>query len=523
MFAKKEENKGTQIVLTASHLEFSDFKLNPFIAFTGGFPSKIIPKGILRKHWYPITKSNEDGSAKFAPYGLRKVEALLKEEFGTDNVVTCTQYNLKKFVGKNTKVIGISTMDPMGIGFVSRTYTSILGFGKEPLAAAEFKDLITNPILHRCNSKLIVGGSGAWQIKRAELQDAYKIDTLVIGEGESIVKELFRKAIENEQLPRVAEPGKPKLSEIPCVGSPALYGVVEITRGCGRGCQFCSPTMRTRYSFPLSKIKKEAELNALAGSRMITLQTDDVFLYKCKERFIPNREAVVDLIKTIYEIPGVDFIQPAHAALAPVVYDTKLVEEIAPMLVERTRWRNNGKKVACIEIGIETGSIRLMSRHMRGKTLPYDAKDWHEIVVQAIGIMNDNDIYPLATLLMGLPDENESDALATMELIDRMKDLKLFYVPLLFTSEEECLLNVARQADLKDLSNTHWDFIATCWRRNVNLWALKDKWKIMFGALIAYLIYYRWKYGKRVFKPILKFSGYPESFLRPKPFVTKGR
>ncbi len=47
--------KGIPIVLTASHIEMSDFKLNPFIAFTGGFPSKIIPTDILKKYWYPIT------------------------------------------------------------------------------------------------------------------------------------------------------------------------------------------------------------------------------------------------------------------------------------------------------------------------------------------------------------------------------------------------------------------------------------------------------------------------------------
>ncbi|MEW6069715.1 MAG: radical SAM protein [Candidatus Thermoplasmatota archaeon] len=509
----RKENNGRLIVLTASHIELSDFHLNPFIAFTGGFPSGLFPKKILRKYWYPIAESNEDGSAKFAPYGLRKVEALLKEEFGDENVVTCTPYNLEKFIGKNTKVIGISTMDPVGIGFVSRTYTSLLAFGKEPIAAAEFRDLITNQIIKNSNAKIIVGGSGAWQIKRAGLQDAYGIDTLTIGESESIVIDIFRKAVNNEQLPKVIETEKPKLEEIPLIKEASLFGVVEITRGCGKGCQFCSPTMRSRHDFPLDKIKKEAELNANAGAKMITLQTDDIFIYRCKSGFVPNREAIVELIKTIYEIPNVEYIQIAHASLPPVVYDPKMIEEIAPMLVEKARWRNNGKKIACSEIGIETGSIRLLEKYMKGKSLPYEPKDWHEVVTQGLGIFNDNDIYPLATLLMGLPEESEEDALATMELLDKMKHLKLFYVPLLFTSEEESLLNKARQADLKDLKDIHWDFIATCWRRNINEWALKDKWKIMLGALFAYYFYYRWKHGNRVFKPILKLSGYPESLF----------
>jgi len=117
--ANESYNGGVPIVLTASVMEMSDFNLNPFIAFTGGFPSKIIPIKILRKYWYPITPNNDDGSALFAPYGLRKIETLLIEEFGENNVVTCTPPNLSKFVGPKTKAVGISTMDPLGIGFVS--------------------------------------------------------------------------------------------------------------------------------------------------------------------------------------------------------------------------------------------------------------------------------------------------------------------------------------------------------------------------------------------------------------------
>ena len=514
MFPKNKENgNGVQIVLTSSHIEMSDFNLNPFIAFTGGFPSKVIPAGILRKYWYPITEDNDDGSVKSAPYGLRKMESVLTDEYGEKNVVTCTQYNLHKFVGPNTKVVGISTMDPLGIGFVSRTYTSILGFGGEPLAAAEFKELINHPVLKRHKPKIIVGGAGAWQIIRGNMQEEYGIDTVMTGEGEHTVPIIFKKAVNNEAMPKTVEAKKPEPEEIPLIKKPALFGVVEITRGCGRGCQFCSPTMRTRCSFPLEKIKKEAELNAKAGSKMITLQTDDIFLYKCKERFIPNREGIVELIKAIDEIPGIEYIQPAHAALAPVVYDPKMIEEIGAILANKGRWKLNGKKVASTEIGIETGSTRLMEKYMKGKVLPYKPKEWHEIVTTGIGILNDNDIYPLATLIMGLPDEKIEDSLATMELIDKLKDAKMFYVPLLFTSEEDCLLSKAKQADLRGLSELQWDFVATCWRRNINIWAPKVKWKTISGSLMAYYLYYRWKHGKKILHPIMKFSGFPESFL----------
>lgn len=503
---------GTPIVLTASVIEMSDFKINPFIAFTGGFPSKIIPTRILRKNWYPITPDNGDGSALFAPYGLRKIENLLVEEFGEENVVTCTPHNLHRFVGPNTKVAGISTMDPLGIGFVSRTYTSIVGIGGEPISAAEFRSLMRHPIWKKHRPKIIVGGSGAWQIVRGNMQDEYRIDTVIIGEGDRTTPEIFGRAMRGEQLPRIVHTEKPKLEKIPLITKPALFGVAEITRGCGKGCQFCSPTMRTRYSFPLEKIKREAELNVRAGSRMVVLQTDDIFLYKCGERFVPNREALVELVETIGKIPGVEYLQPAHAALSPVVYDPKMIEEIAPTLVEKGRWWCKGRRVASVEVGIETGSVRLIDKYMHGKPLPYEPKDWPELVVQAIGIFNDNDVYPLATLVVGLPGESEEDTLATMELVDNLKGAKLFYVPLFFTSEEECLLNRARQADLSRMTDLHWDFFATCWRHNINLWAPENQGKIAFGSMFLYMLYYRWRHGSKILKPILKFSGLLEKW-----------
>jgi hypothetical protein len=161
-----EKNEGKEIVLTSSWVEMSDFKLNPFIAFTGGFPY-VVPLSILRRQWYPPTPELEDGTAKFAPYGLRKVQALLEKE-GME-VVVCTPANLKNFVGTRTKMVGVSTMDPLGMGFVSRTYTSILGF-KQSISAREFLVLVQLLKRLKYEFKLVVGGARAWQIPYAGIR-----------------------------------------------------------------------------------------------------------------------------------------------------------------------------------------------------------------------------------------------------------------------------------------------------------------------------------------------------------------
>mgnify|MGYP000070605865 CR=1 FL=1 len=498
---------GTKIVLTASAVEMSDFRLNPFTAFLGGFP---IPLPTVMKKWlfYPPTPDNGDGTAKFAPYGLRKVEALLIEAFGEENVATVHPDRLNEFVGPGTKVVGISSMDPLGMGFVSRTYTGLMGLTGKPMTREEFERLLGHPVLKKHRPKIVVGGSGAWQIVRAGLQKELGIDVIVIGQAEGCIVDIFSKLIRGEPVEPVVYADLPDPSTIPIIKKPSLYGTVEITRGCGRNCAFCSPTMRRRISFPLERIMKEVELNASHGTRMILLQTDDVFLYKVKPRFIPNREAVSELIHRVGSVEGVELIQIAHAALAPVVCDRELVEDIAPVLVEKAPWKCRGRKCASVEVGIETGSVRLFRKHMAGKALPFRPEEWPDVVVKAVEIMNDNDICPLATILVGLPGEEEEDTKATLDLIEALEGAKIFFVPLLFTAEEETKLRHEKHKYVEELTDLQLELFAECWGHNRKVWGnkrLTRSLKVLGAA--AYNFYYRWKHGPRIKKPLAKVIG----------------
>jgi radical SAM superfamily enzyme YgiQ (UPF0313 family) len=284
-------------------------------------------------------------------------------------------------------------------------------------------------------------------------------------------------------------------------------------RGCGRGCAFCSPTLRQRYSFPREHILKEVELNAKNETKMIIFQTDDIFLYHSKPNFLPNRKAITDLIQSVNKVEGVEYMQIAHASLAPVVYDKDIVEEIAPALVEKSVWTCNNRPCASIEVGIETGSSRLMKKYMRGKMLPYKPERWQDVVTKSIEVLNDNDIYPLATLILGLPGEQKKDILATIELLDRLKNSKIFYVPLLFTSEEESILKKQKHKDLKNLDELQWDILSSCWKHNIDIWKPEINKTIMFASLLSYP-YFRLKHGKKTFKTIMKFSGLDELLLK---------
>jgi radical SAM superfamily enzyme YgiQ (UPF0313 family) len=503
------EDGGKPIVLTASEVEMSDFNLNLVAAFAGSFPMGFVPRRLAKRVLYQANPFDENGTARFAPYGLRKIEAMLIKEFGRENVVTAHPRNLGRFVGPNTKVVGISAMDSLGHAFVSRTYTSLLGLGGKPLNRIEFEKLVSHPAIAKYRPKIIVGGAGAWQIPELHMQDALGIDTVVIGQAERTVVEIFRKALIGKNLERVIVSEPSKLEDVPTIENPALYGAAEITRGCGRNCAFCSPTMRRLISFPLSQILEEVKLNARKGTRSIFLQTDDLFLYKKKDHFYPNRQALVKLVESVARIDGVEYIQFPHASFAPVCCDPKLIEEIAPTIVEKTVWHCDGQHMASFEMGFETGSIRLMKKYMPGKMLPFKPEQWHDVVTQAVGILDDNDICPLLTLVIGLPGEQDYDTNATLELIGKLKDNRVMWAPIFFTSEEESLLRKHQHMSLRNLSDLQWEVLSTCWRSNLDKWKRQLNPLISLACLLTYP-YYRLKHGKGVFRPLMKFAGIEE-------------
>jgi hypothetical protein len=239
-------------------------------------------------------------------------------------------------------------------------------------------------------------------------------------------------------------------------------------------------------------------------------------LYKSKPGFIPNREAIVKLYKSIASYPGVEHILLSHASLAPVIYDRKLLEELSPILLEKTRWtpelnKSYPKRFVSVEVGIETGSVRLMKKYMKGKALPYSVDNWPELVVQGVGIMNDHDWWPLCTIMTGQPDETEDDVRATLDLIDDLRNhnAKMFYTPVLFIPLNEAMLGNHRRTNLKNLSELQWEVIARCWRNNIDFWSPDKRWILNPMFFFTHWFYARWKHGKKATVPMMHLAGFP--------------
>jgi radical SAM superfamily enzyme YgiQ (UPF0313 family) len=449
---------GYKIVLTADRTLMSEYHRDLFLGFSACVPRGIISDSLYFSIFCPSVEKNGNGSVAVAPNGMRKIEAaLLDHGFRREDIIVAHPDQLDKVIGPETKVVGFTENDPLGIGPATSTFTHL--FGGEAYMALKFREALNHPYIKKFRPKIIVGGAGAWQLENEQTRRELGIDCVVIGEGEKSVPSLFESASNGGKLPGVVHGELVPTEEIPVIREPTVDGIVEIARGCGRGCDFCEPTLLWYRSLSLDHVLKEVDVNLRAGRQPI-LHAEDVLRYRAKGLEI-NKEATVGLFKAVKNHPGVNAVGISHFALSSVASAPGLVEEISRALDVEKGLPMGG------QTGIETGSSKLIEKHMLGKCKPFKPEDWPEVVVNAFEILSENRWEPCATLIMGLPEETEEDIELTIELVERLRGFESFMVPLFFVSMGG-LKNKAESFTLQKMTPKHSELLLKCWEHNFN-------------------------------------------------------
>ena len=462
-----------KIVLTADRTLMSPYRHISLATFFGCAPA-IDPNRDKKSFWYKILKNqvtpkilfdficnyipHDNGVAKFAPYGLRKVEAgLLRDGFRRDEVVVAHPNYIEKFIGPETQVIGTYEMDPLGMGPVTMTFT----YGRKQTSYDEYY----NTELHnRINAakkrtgskaKLISGASGTWQYNYApEKIEEFGIYAILEGELGGIAPEIdghagkffrylmdgqfdnmdpFRKKadfkVNIKEFKRQDHTyygrfvnfwDRPDLDEIPNIVEPSMHGMIEVMRGCGRGCKFCDLTLRSLRYYSPEKVKNEIEVNIKkGGTRSAWVHSDDIFVYGMDPRtskgMEPNREALEDLFTAIMSA-GVTHTNPTHGTLAGAIADEKLIPNLSKII------GSGPNNVIGIQCGFETGSLRLIDKYADRKLAPYAPEEWHWVVKEGVKTLNEDYWIPAFTLIMGLDnDETPEDSWETIQLINELE------------------------------------------------------------------------------------------------------
>lgn len=462
-----------KIVLTADRTLMSNYRGISLATFFGCAPA-LDPNRDHNSFWYMVLKNqvtpkvlfdficnpipHNNGVASYAPYGLRKVEAgLLRDGFAREDVVIAHPDHVDKFIGPETQVVGTYEMDPLGMGPVTMTFT----YGRKQISYDEYY----NAYLHQkileakkkngSNAKVIAGASGTWQYNYdPEKIEEYGLYAVLEGELGGIAPEIdghagrfFNYLIDGEfdnmnpfrkrsdfkvDIKEFNRNGKtlhgrfvnfwdrPDMDEIPDIVEPSMHGMIEVMRGCGRGCKFCDVTLRALRYYPPEKVKKEIEINIKKGGlKSAWIHSDDIFVYGMDPRtskgMEPNREALEELFTAIMST-GVQHTNPTHGTLAGAIADEKLIPNISKII------KSGPSNLIGIQCGFETGSLRLIGKYADRKLAPFMPEEWHWVVKEGVKTLNEHHWIPAFTLIMGLDnDETPEDSWETIQLISELE------------------------------------------------------------------------------------------------------
>jgi radical SAM superfamily enzyme YgiQ (UPF0313 family) len=535
--------RGARIVITAPLTETIDHA-GYFIQMSmASLPMWL--EGILNRK-YPDWRNveyNTDGTARYMPAGVRVLEASLLRQYPAKELACCYPADLPTFIGPDTRVVAVSTHNPLGVTFAAGVYTSIFGSARQPInshyAREMFRTIKSNP--YRQDFKVIVGGSGGWQVTQTNSWDELGVDCVVEGRSESVdVLDLFERALKGEPLPRQVGVAHPKdRNEIIFPDKRTTFGVVEMTTGCGRRCQFCVPDLNPQIDLPKDKIMSAVRANVRDGNKQISLATEDMFIWGQVHTptpfYFPNREALVDLYSDIVNTPGVEQHVLSHATIAPAVVDPVLIRQLTERIIDKSPIHlpvlstHPQKKALVPLIGLETGSLRIAKKIMPSKGVPFPIDDWPSVVVRGLEVLNQNNWFPAMTLIIGSPGETDDDVKATLDLIYEVerRSLFAFFIPSIFTPLHDTRMEHMRGVDeTRELTPLQWQLMMKCWKMNLRpgqaSWWAPTVWRM--GAIGLWAWKLRKMNGPGFKWPLFMFAGaLPEAMMAKMGRIYLGR
>lgn len=494
------------VILTADETMMSRYRGGIFTGFAMCAPSGMLPDWVFFHAFGPPVPRN-GGRAVYADCGIRSIEAsLLQSGFTEDEVAVVHPRDLSRIAGRNTRIVSVSGHDFLGINPPTSTFCDFVRSGP-PYNRIKFLELVHHPVMQQVTT--VAGGKSAWQLASPAIMERLHIDHVHIGEGERTVPKAFAAILAGEEVPPIITGEEVPPEEIPPLVHPTIHGLVECSRGCGRGCAFCTPTLQSLRHKPADQIIHDVIVNARGGNRSILLHADDMLCYGGRP-LRPAPDQLLSLVRRTGAVEGVENIGFSHIALATAYHNPGIVEELSEYLLSLPDVPYIG-----VQTGIETGSARLIAMHMRGKPAPSPPEAWPDIVIDSLGLLHDQQWVVAGTLVTGLPGETEDDVVASLELVDRIRGLRVLVVPLNFVSMDPARLSDQDSFTADRMTPAHWQLFGACIEHDVRigreLCGLMVGGSLISRALGKLALYYIMHSGERYIRA-LKEGHPPDDF-----------
>ncbi len=432
-----------------------------------------VPAWVMRHLAAPAVAVGPDGRAATAPLGLRRLEASLLSDtsLGEGDVVVTTPEALPRLLGPWVRLVAVSSSDPLGLGMSNTTTSS---FWPGELYTRVWTDRMMQAIRRardRWGFRVLAGGGGAWQyLARPDQAERHGIDTVFDGYFEDDGPRLVADVLEGRGAPGQVRSRGAGVEGVRAIRRASGMGVVELSRGCGNGCRFCTMAGRKMAHLPIETICADVATNVAAGVTSVVSSSEDLFRYGSNGRAV-DFEALRRLLQALRAIPGAGFMQIDHANVSSVMQlDEPRLREVRRLLAWSRRtdylWMN---------LGAESASGRLVAANAPGKIAPFRPEDWEELVEASADRLVRCGFFPVYSLVLGLPGETPEDVARTERLVQRLKRRPAAIFPVFYEPVRPADRAAGEGFCLAKMRSDHLELYASCYEANFR-WVPRLVW-----------------------------------------------
>jgi radical SAM superfamily enzyme YgiQ (UPF0313 family) len=423
-----------------------------------------VPEALMRHFLTPPVVTDAQGRAHTAALGLRRIESSLLTDAGLtpDDVVCTTPERLPDLLGPWVKLVLFSSSDPLGQG-MSNTTTS--NFWRGEL----YTRLWTRQALHQLKAakqhhpfKVVLGGAGAWQCAAyPDRAGDLGIDVIYEGYFEDAGPELILDLLEDRPIDPHIVAARTGIERVRPICGASMMGIIELSRGCGRGCSFCSMASRGMKHLAPDLILADLETNLSAGVRAVVSGSEDFFRYGGTGTK-PNFEALASLLTQMQKLQGLSFMQIDHGNVTSVLQlEDGQLREIRRLL----SWKQTTRYL-WVNMGVESANGRLVAANSPGKIAPYRPEDWADMVSEAVARMNRTGFFPVISVILGLPGEQPSDVAATLKLVQKLSSQEVVVFPIFYEPILPREILARQRFSREDMRPDHLELYRTCYEIN---------------------------------------------------------
>ncbi len=432
-----------------------------------------VPEFVMRHLVSPKMPVDRNGRVWSTVLGLRRIESslLARTSLSESDVVCTTPEALPGLLGPWTKLIMVSSSDPLGEGMSNTTTTC---FWKGELYTRHWTARMMEQ-LRRAKTEygfhVIGGGAGAWQWARSpEVAREQGIDTIFEGYFEPQGPELVKNILAGDEVTgHLSEEATGSAFIEPICGA-SMLGIIELSRGCGKGCLFCTMARQRMEHLPEETILSDLETNVRNGITAVVSGSEDFFRYG-SNGIKPNFERLQALLVRMQELRELSFMQIDHGNIATI---GQLSDEQLTELRRLLTWRNRCDYL-WVNMGIESANGHLVQANSPGKMAPFQPEDWEELTLEVADKMIRCGFFPVFSVILGLPGETINDIQRTIRLIKSLTDRRTVIFPIFYEPPMPRGRAASGRFSLSDMRPEHLELYTMCYEQNFK-WVPRMFW-----------------------------------------------